>query len=122
MIDLMPTCVELASATYPDTFQGHPIKPMEGKSLVPTLTNQPLERGPVFWEHEGNRAVRDGQWKLVAKRPLGGQSADWELYDIDMDRSELNNVANIYPERVQRMAAEWQAYSERTGVFPRSGQ
>jgi arylsulfatase A-like enzyme len=121
LIDLMPTCLELAEAEYPNTYRGESIKPLEGVSLVPAFSDRPLERGAIYWEHEGNRAVREGKWKLVAKRPPGGQPADWELYDIDADRSELNNVADAHPERVQRMAAQWQAYAERTGVFPRSG-
>ena len=118
LIDLMPTCLCLAEAEYPSTYDGESIKPLEGVSLIPSFADRPLERGAIFWEHEGNRAVRDGKWKLVAKRPPGGQPANWELYDIDADRSELNNVADAYPERVQRMATQWQAYAERTGVFP----
>ena len=118
LIDLMPTCVELAGATYPDTFQGQPIKPMEGKSLVPTLTNQPLERGPVFWEHEGNRAVREGRWKLVAKRGRGGFPPDWELYDIDEDRSESKNLIYDHSFMAAKMVRAWNDYAKRTGVFP----
>ena len=121
LIDLMPTCVELAGAQYPKEFLGKAIQPAEGVSLTPAFANQALLRGPIYWEHEGNRAVREGKWKLVAKRPTGGQSANWELYDIEADRSELTNLANKHPERVERMARMWQAYAERTGVFPWPG-
>ena len=117
----MPTCLEVAGAKYPLSFDGEAIKPLEGVSLLPALANQPLKRAPIFWEHEGNRAVRDGKWKLVAKRPPGGQSVDWELYDIEKDRSELNNLADVHPERVKEMAAKWQTYAERTEVFPWPG-
>jgi arylsulfatase len=114
LIDLMATCVDLAGATYPTEFGGEPIKPREGVSLRPALNGQPLGRpGPIFWEHEGNRAVRDGRWKLVAK---SGQP--WELYDIDADRSELHDLASQDPERAKTMAAQWEAYADRANVRP----
>lgn len=121
LIDLMPTCVELAGATYPEEFLEKAIHPKEGVSLVPVFANHQLSPRPMYWEHEGNRAVREGKWKLVAKRPPGGKPANWELYDIEADRSELKNLADKYPERADRMAAMWQDYAERTGVFPRPG-
>ncbi|HET8550240.1 MAG TPA: sulfatase-like hydrolase/transferase, partial [Bryobacteraceae bacterium] len=76
IIDLMPTCVELARASYPAT-----MPPMEGRSLVPALGGKRIERGPLFWEHEGNRAIRIGKWKAVAVDPAGR----WELYDLEAD-------------------------------------
>ena len=118
LIDVMPTCVELAHATYPTEIQGKPIKPMEGQSLVPSFTNQPLERGPVFWEHEGNRAVRDGRWKLVAKRSSGEMPPNWELYDIEQDRTEQKNLIDENKERAEEMIAQWNEYAKRTEVFP----
>ena len=118
LIDLMPTCVELAGATYPESFNGHPIQPMEGTSLVPTFTDRPLERGYVFWEHEGNRAVRDGRWKLVAKRASDGSLPDWELYDIEEDRGESENIIRRQPERAAKMIKAWDEYAKRTNVFP----
>ena len=118
LIDWMPTCVELSGATYPESFEGEAIQPMEGKSLVPTFTDQPLEREYVFWEHEGNRAVRDGRWKLVAKRTRGGLPPDWELYDVEQDRSESRNLIGQQPERAARMIKAWNAYAKRTKVFP----
>ncbi|MEC7695822.1 MAG: arylsulfatase [Planctomycetota bacterium] len=118
LIDWMPTCVELSGATYPESFEGEAIQPMEGKSLVPTFTDQPLERGYVFWEHEGNRAVREGRWKLVAKRTRGGLPPDWELYDVEQDRSESKNLIDLQPERVAKMIKAWNDYAERTKVFP----
>ena len=118
LIDWMPTCVELSGATYPESFEGEVIQPMEGESLVPTFTDQPLERGYVFWEHEGNRAVRDGRWKLVAKRTRGGLPPDWELYDVEQDRSESRNLIGRQPERAAKMIKAWNAYAKRTKVFP----
>ena len=114
----MPTCVELARATYPETFKGQSIQPMEGKSLAPTFRDQPLGRGYVFWEHEGNRAVRDGRWKLVAKRTRDGIPLDWEFYDVEQDRSESENLIDREPERAAKMIKAWNEYAKRTRVFP----
>lgn len=114
LIDIMATCVDVAGAEYPRQYNGRPIQPMEGVSLVPVFTGGSLPPRTLYWEHEGNRAVRQGKWKLVAK----GRKGPWELYDIEADRSELHNLANQFPERVRQMAALWQQYAERTGVLP----
>jgi arylsulfatase len=115
LIDLMATAVDLAGADYPKTHHGgNPIKPMEGKSLAPTFAGKPIEREALYWEHEGNRAIRVGDYKLVAK----GAKSDWELYNIAADRSEQNNLAEQQPDRVKQMAAMWQAYAERANVLP----
>ncbi len=115
LIDLMTTCVDLAAAAYPKQHAGHAITPPEGVSLKPALTGDSINRpGPIFFEHEGNRAVRDGRWKLVAKGPQGA----WELYDMDSDRTEQHDLATEQPERVQAMAAQWQTWAKRAGVIP----
>ncbi|MGC4003170.1 MAG: hypothetical protein QM811_08565 [Pirellulales bacterium] len=67
----------------------------------------------LFWEHEANRAVRDGKWKLVAK---SGQP--WALYDIDQDRGEMHDLARREPERTEAMAAAWDAYAASGDVLP----
>ena len=114
LIDLMATCVDLAGARYPANFAGEKIQPMEGVSLRPALAGGPLARAqPIFWEHEGNRAVREGQWKLVSKHPSG-----WELYDIANDRSELNDLAAKYPDRVKAMSAQYDEWANRVGARP----
>src|SRR5690606_28134636 len=74
--DLMATFVDIAGAQHPETFNGHDIQPLEGESLRPILEGKTRTRGPIFWEHEGNRAVRVNQWKLVARHHRA-----WELYD-----------------------------------------
>jgi arylsulfatase len=114
LIDIMATCVAVAGAKYPEEFNGNQIKPMEGTSLVPAFDNLPIQREAIFWEHEGNRAVRVGQWKLVAKGPAG----KWELYDIAKDRSELHDLAEQHPDRVKSMTAQWEAYARRANVLP----
>jgi arylsulfatase A-like enzyme len=115
LIDLMATCVDLAAAAYPRELHGDPIHAMEGVSLAPALAGRPLERSqPIFWEHEGNRAVRDGRWKLVAKGPAGA----WELYDMAADRTEMHDLAGQQPERLAAMVRQWEAWAHRTGVLP----
>jgi arylsulfatase A-like enzyme len=114
LIDIMATCIELGGATYPASFHGEAITPFEGRSLVPAFDNQPIQRPALFWEHEGNRAVRSGKWKLVAKGPAG----KWELYDLETDRTELHDLAAQQPERVQELTAQWEAYARRAKVLP----
>jgi arylsulfatase len=114
LIDIMATCVDVAGATYPKEHAGQAIQPMEGKSLAPLFAGKPIEREAIYWEHEGNRAVRVGNWKLVAKGPAG----KWELYDIDRDRSELHDLAADEPERVKQMTQLWEAWARRANVLP----
>ena len=114
LIDIMATCVDLAGAAYPKEFNGLTIQPMEGVSLAPAFAGQPINRSqPLFWEHEGNRAILAGDWKLVAKHP-----GPWELYDIAADRTETHDLARQQPERVKEMAAQWDAWAKRVGAMP----
>ncbi len=117
LIDIMATCVDVGEATYPQTHHGNSILPMEGKSLAPAFQGEPAEGHPegIFWEHEGNRAVRLDHWKLVSKlsRPEQGR---WELYDLSQDRSELNDLAAEMPDRVAELAGLWDAWADRVGV------
>ena len=106
--------IDITGAAYPRTFRGEAIHPMEGVSLRPAFAGRPLARpGPLFWEHEGNKAMRLGPWKLVAKHKQA-----WALYDIGADRTEQRDLAAAQPERVKAMAAQWQAWADRVGVVP----
>ncbi len=114
LIDIMATCVDLAGAAYPEARDGVKIKPMEGVSLRPLFSGRPLARPqPIFWEHEGNRAVRAGKWKLVGK-----ENRPWELYDMERDRTELHDLAAAQPDTVQELSAQWEAYAARSDVLP----
>ncbi len=113
VIDLMPTLAELAGASYPKTRHNRAIQPAEGHSLVPALTGRtaPASR-TLFWEHEGNKAVRLGDWKAVAK----GRGA-WELYDLRTDRAEGHDLAATQPDRTKELASLWQDWATRCGVW-----
>ena len=115
LIDLMATCVELADANYPDEVKGKKIVPLQGVSLGPAFYGKKLKRkNPIFWEHEGNRAIRIENWKLVAK----GSNGEWELYDLEADRSELNNLSKTHPERASQMAEKWEAWAIEANAKP----
>lgn len=110
--DVMATCIELASATYPDS-----VPQCVGKSLAATLQGgaEPIHTEPIYWEHEGNAAVRWGDWKLVRR-----YEQPWELYDISKDRTELNNLAEHDTAKRDEMVAMWEAWATEHGVaFPK---
>lgn len=114
LVDIMATCLDVADAKYPAEFHGEKIKPLEGASLRPALAGKSIDRTkPLVWEHEGNRAIRDGQWKLVAK-----EGKPWELYDLTADRSEAHDLASAEPGRVKHMSATWDAWAARANVLP----
>ncbi|WP_299441935.1 arylsulfatase [uncultured Phycicoccus sp.] len=115
LVDVLPSLLEAAGARYPQQRQGRPIPPAEGRSFLPTVrSGEPVPERPLFWEHEGNAGVRQGRWKLVRK--WGGP---WELYDMAVDRTELDDRAGGDPERVAAMAAEYESWAARCGVIPR---
>lgn len=116
VIDLMATCIDLADGTYPKEHAGKAIQPCEGQSLRPLLTGEGrFESRDLFWEHEGNAAIRRGDRKLVR----AGQKGDWELYDLAADRTEQHDLAASLPGEVETMAAAWRAWAKRTNVMPK---
>lgn len=120
IIDIMPTCLAAAGATYPNERNGQTVSALEGSSLLPAFANKPLARDALYWEHEGNAAIRVGDWKLVRQ----GRNGVWELYNIKTDRTELHNLAAAEPARVQELTAKWDAWAERAKVkpFPNEGK
>jgi arylsulfatase len=117
LIDIMATCVDIGKAQYPRQFHNKPIKPMEGISLRPAFAGQPLKRTqPLFFEHESNRAIRDGDWKLVAL-----ENQPWRLYNLVQDRTEQRDLAAAQPQKVKALAAKWDAWAARANVLPLGG-
>ncbi len=108
LIDIAATIYDLAGAAYPND-----ATPLEGKSLVPAFANKPIERDAIFWEHEGNRAIRVDDWKLVAKH-----NGAWELYDISKDRAEANDLSAKTPDKVKELAARYASWAKRAMVEP----
>lgn len=114
IIDLMPTFLEVAGAGYPEYYNGHKITPAEGRSLIPYVTHdRPDREDALFWEHGGNRAVRDGRWKLVQRH-----GRYWELYDVKKDRTETNDLAAQMPEKVNELIVKYKNWAERVGALP----
>lgn len=113
VIDLMPTFLELAGAEFPKTFHGRKLTPLAGRSLVPVLQGTPLGARTLAWEHEGNRGIRVGDWKLVAVF-----KGEWELYNLAADRTETNDLAAKMPDKVEAFALQWKRWADSVGVVP----
>jgi arylsulfatase len=121
VIDFMPTFVELAGADYPSERNGHPVAPMEGISLLPTLDGElPTDR-TLFWEFQGCRAARQGKWKIVCQGNarshvnvnVASGHEHWELYDMDADRCELCDLGGKHPDIVKRLSSMWESCFRR---------
>ncbi|MCU0872229.1 MAG: arylsulfatase [Pirellulaceae bacterium] len=105
VIDLLPTILELAGGRVPEPRDGLIVPPLPGRSLVPALARDgAVERELLYFHHEGNRALRMGDWKLVSARE--DQDA-WELFDLGTDRCEMKNLAAQQPDRVREMETRW---------------
>jgi arylsulfatase len=111
LIDLMPTFLEAAGVSYPREFEGNTILPMEGRSLFPVLRGGTRPETIYGWQHEGNRALRQGDWKLVSRLP-----GEWELYNMRTDRLEANDLALQMPQRVAAMSSLYEQWAARVGV------
>lgn len=113
LVDLLPTLVE-ATGVEPSKRIGERTPPTPaGRSLLPVLRGEPTESRPLFFEHEGHRAVRHGGWKLVALR-----GEPWELYNVADDRTETHDVAKEQPEVVERLSAAWKKWARSKHVTP----
>lgn len=116
LIDVMPTFVQAAGATYPKKFAGKLIQPMEGVCLIPAFSGDSLTReSSIGFEHHGNQALRDGRWKIVSAYRRD-KPTKWELYDMDADRTELNDLAIANPTKLAELTQKWQAWADRVGV------
>ena len=112
IIDISATIYDAASAAYPKEISGNEIKPLEGESLLKAVTGGTWQRSaPIFWEHEGSRAMRDGQWKIVSEVGRG-----WEIYNMEEDRTELKNLAETESSRLADMESSYEDWARRCEV------
>ncbi|MEE9603796.1 MAG: arylsulfatase [Thermoguttaceae bacterium] len=115
VMDILPTLCEIAGIEYPGEYKGQKIIPSEGKSLVPVFQGKQRDGHDwLFWENAGTKAVRHGKWKLVGYDDPTDLN-NWNLYDLQTDRTELKNLAKQYPERLKQMAQAWRDWAKRTG-------
>ena len=117
--DIMATCLDLANTKIPQVFNGNKIKKHSGKSLIPIFTGskEQIHKEPIFWEHEGNKAVRLGDYKLVQDWEKGIDD-NWELYNISKDRTEQNNLIDSLPNKSKEMISMYNDWAEKIGVIP----
>jgi arylsulfatase len=109
VIDFMPTLVDLSGAEYPQTRYGDPVLPMAGRSFAPVFKNEIVNSSrQLFWEYQDNYAMRDGKWKLVQNNI----DQAWELYDLEADRGETNNLVESHAEIAGKMQRQWQLWMD----------
>jgi arylsulfatase len=104
IIDVAPTCLSVA---------GLSVKGMEGQSLVPVFAEDSQKERTLYWEHEGNRAVRKGDYKLVAIH-----DTPWELYNMTKDRSELKDLSKRMGGKAKELRVLYEAWAKRVGALP----
>ncbi|MFT4153846.1 arylsulfatase [Parafilimonas sp.] len=115
VMDIMPTCLELAKTTYPETYNNHKLLPVQGISFLPVLQHEKYNGHDILCnEHYGAKYIRQGEWKLVA-----GNNEAWHLYHIADDETEMNDVAAKYPDKVRQMEVLWQQWANANRVFPK---
>ncbi len=113
VIDIMATCLDVAGADYPQQRDGHDLLPLEGRSLLPAMQDPAFrEHRTLYWEHKDSKAIRDGDWKLVADR----HNRKWELYNLAEDRTELHDQSALLPDKTRELADAWDAWAARVGV------
>src|SRR3954464_8507571 len=114
VIDFVPTIMELAGGKAPTEWKGKPVPPAPGKSIVPLLAKDgTVSRDSLWWLHENNRALRVGDWKIVAS----GKDSAWELYDLSTDRCETHNLSGENPEKVRELAGIWKKQSDEIAAL-----
>ncbi|QDT45227.1 Arylsulfatase [Gimesia alba] len=115
VMDLLPTLIEVAGATYPEKQNGNTLTPLEGTSLLPALRGEQLPERTIGFDHQAAHALRKGDWKIVWSKRMPTE-IKWELYNLADDRCELHDLADQYPDRVRAMSAEWEDWARHVGV------
>jgi len=119
LIDIMPTLLDIAGAKYPKTYNGNTIKPNEGISMKPMfLTGKGVTHDYMYWEHQNNCAVKHGKWKIEKKL----SDKNWQLYDLDADRTERFNIADKHVDIVKDLSEHWLAWANSHNVLPKGNE
>ncbi|MCG8580066.1 MAG: arylsulfatase [Bacteroidales bacterium] len=120
VIDIMPTFLEIANIDYPAHYKGHDLKPLAGNSLLRNFSGETFERDAIFFEHNGNLAVRQGDWKLVSKKNYTrpASKGPWELYNLASDRSETTDLVEIHPDKAKELEQLWNKWAAENNVLP----
>jgi arylsulfatase len=114
IIDIAATCFDMAGADYPADYNGKPIHPLEGESLMPALEGEHWSRQkPILWEHEGKCAIRAGDWKMVKKYP-----GNWELYNMERDRTELHDLISKNTPKAKELEKFFDEWVEHCEILP----
>ncbi|WP_027137450.1 arylsulfatase [Gaetbulibacter saemankumensis] len=115
--DIMATCLDIGKGQYPKEFKGNTITPTPGKSIIPLLQGDASYEAQkvYFWEHYGSNAIRKGDWKLVKL----DSDNPWELYNLSLDKTENNNLASEFPDKVKELEEEWMLLAKKYNVFPK---
>jgi arylsulfatase len=114
IMDVMPTCLEVANAKLPVEMNGQATLPPTGRSLTSTFNENETVNRDFFWEYNGSRAARSGDWKLVALN----KRASWELYNLKDDSTELRDLASERPAKVKELETLWELWAKTQGVLP----
>jgi arylsulfatase A-like enzyme len=122
VMDLLPTFLAIAGAQHPGTtYRGMPVVPVKGRSLLPMLSGEASEVHPadtVFgWELLGQRAVRQGDWKLVWDQRVPAEQRRWQLFNLASDPFEQHDLSASNPEQLAVMVGLWERYDEENGVI-----
>jgi arylsulfatase len=116
--DILPTCLEVAGAVYPEQMNNQHTAPPTGKSLWPLLNSQAAAiHDTLYWEHVRGKAIRAGKWKMSAHR-----NAPWELFDMEIDHTETSDLAGQYPEKVAKMDEAWTKWARKLNIIPHKKQ
>lgn len=111
--DIMATCVDVAKIDYPETYQGKPVKQLRGESLMPVLTGESVdEERTLYWEHEGNQALRRGKWKIV----FNPSDKQWQLFDMEKDPTELQDVSSEFEDITKTLSTDYKSWAQKVGV------
>ena len=122
--DIMPTLIELTQSSYPkESASGYPLPALRGASLIPAMDGKPIEREHfIANEHENNALLIDGKWKLTGygvTPPSGIKEEKWELYNLEDDRTELNNLAKSETKRLNNMVRKWKTWADQAKIYPK---